>query len=183
MKLHSPVPLFLSLVGASLAGVLLVACSNDQNAPQCPSASILNDTAMLTVFRAGAPADPSGEAYSAAIDSVVSHCSYTKGAPTVSATFTFTMHATRAPSPDGATYTLPYFLAMTQGERILSKKNGTFRITFAPGSAATTDSETLADTTITLEPGHPPTDYQLLVGFQLTDAERAYNQKRGRFAP
>ncbi len=183
MKLPSPVTSVLSLMGAGLAGILLVACSDTQVGPQCPSASILSDTAVLTVFRAGAPADPSGEAYTAAIDSVTSHCSYTKGAPTASATFSFTMHATRAPSPDGATYTLPYFLALTQGERILSKKNGTFRITFAPGSAATTDSETLADTTITLEPGHPPTDYQLLVGFQLTDAERAYNQKRGRFTP
>jgi hypothetical protein len=183
MKCFSPVPLFLSLMGASLAGVLLVACSNDPLGPQCPSAAILNDTAVLTVFRAGAPADPSGEAYTATIDNVVSHCTYSKGSPTATATFSFTMHATRAPSPDGAIYTLPYFFALTQGERILTKKNATFRINFAPGSAATTDSENLTDTTITLEPGHPPTDYQLLVGFQLTDAERAYNQKRGRFTP
>jgi hypothetical protein len=166
-----------------LTGVLLAACSDTQLGPQCPSASILSDTAVLTVFRAGAPADPSGEAYTAVIDGVVSHCSYTKGQPSASATFSFTIRATRAPSPDGATYTLPYFFALTQGERILTKKNDTLKITFAPGSAATSESENLPDTTVTLEPGHPPTDYQLLVGFQLSDAERAYNQKRGRFTP
>ena len=91
--------------------------------------------------------------------------------------------ATRAPSPDGATYTLPYYFAITQGDRVLQKKNMTFKITFAPGSAVASDDETLDETTIELEPSHPPTDYQLLVGFQLTDAERAYNQKRGRYTP
>ena len=117
------------------------------------------------------------------IDTVKSSCSYTKGAPTVLSTFSFTAHATRAPSPDGATYTLPYYFAITQGDRILQKKNLNFKITFAPGSAVATDGESLDDTTIALEPAHPPTDYQLLLGFQLSDAERAYNQKRTRFAP
>ena len=183
MKSFPAVPVFLSLTGTLLAGALLVACSSSQNVPQCPSAAVLSDTAVLTVFRAGAPADPSGEAYTAVIDGVVSHCTYTKGEPSASASFSFTVRATRAPSPDGATYTLPYYFALTQGDRILSKKNLTLKITFAPGSATTTDTENLPDTTVTLEPGHPPTDYQLLVGFQLTDAERAYNQKRGRFTP
>jgi hypothetical protein len=170
-------------MGAVFTSVILVACGNNGLGPQCPSAAILNDTAVLTVFRAGAPHDPSGEAYTAVIDGVTSHCSYTKGQPTANATFSFSVHVTRAPSPDGATYALPYFFALTQGDRILTKKNDTLKITFAPGSAAVSESENLPDTTVTLEPGHPPTDYQLLIGFQLSDQERAYNQKRGRFSP
>lgn len=163
--------------------LLLAGCTNDSVVVQCPSASVLSDTAVLTVFRAGAPADPSGEAYTAAITAVRSHCSYTRGNASAIATFGFSVRATRAPSADGATYKLPYYFAVTQGERILEKRNATLTITFAPGSAATTDDENLPDTTLVLEPTHPPTDYQLLVGFQLSDAERAYNQKRGRFTP
>lgn len=165
-----------------IAGLLLAGCNTTQPTT-CPSASVLADTATLTVFRAGAPADPSGEAFTATIDGVKSSCTYTKGQPTVDATFSFSMHATRLPSPDGATYTLPYYFAITQGDRVLKKTNMSFKISFAPGSAVASDSESLPDAVIELEPDHPPTDYQLLVGFQLTEAQRAYNQKRGRFAP
>ena len=165
------------------AALLLAGCANDQTGPQCPSAAVLNDTSTLTVFRAGAPADPSGEAYTAVIDTVKTHCSYAKGASNVVSTFGFTAHATRPPSPDGATYTLPYYFAITQGDRILKKTNMTFKITFAPGSAVATYDQSLDDATIDLEPTHPPTDYQMLIGFQLSDAERAYNQKRIRFTP
>jgi hypothetical protein len=165
------------------SALLLAGCADNKVGPQCPSAAVLSDTSTLTVFRAGAPADPSGEAYTAVIDTVKSHCSYAKGASNVVSTFSFTAHAIRAPSPDGATYTLPYYFAVTQGDRILKKKNMTFKITFAPGSAVASDDENLDDTSIDLEPTHPPTDYQMLVGFQLSDAERAYNQKRVRFTP
>ena len=183
MKYFPTVPVFLSLTGALLTGVLLAACSSGTNVPQCPSAAVLSDTASLTVFRAGAPADPSGEAYTATIGGVKSSCTYAKGAPSSFSNFAFIVRATRAPSPEGATYTLPYYFAITQGDRILQKKNATLKITFAPGSAETMDDESLDTTELTLEPGHPPTDYQLLVGFQLSDAERAYNQKRGRYTP
>jgi hypothetical protein len=175
---------FLILVlSLSMGGLFLAGCSNSNNVPPCPSASVLSDTDTLTVFRAGAPADPSGEAYTAVIDGVKSSCTYDKGAPTVDATFSFSMHATRAPSPDGATYTLPYYFAITQGDRVLKKTSLMLKISFAPGSARAEDTESLPDAVIELEPTHPPTDYQLLVGFQLTDAERAYNRKRGRYAP
>ena len=170
------------LLAAPLS-LVLAGCAGSQIGPTCPSASVLSDTAVLTVFRPGAPADPSGEAFTATIDGVKSSCTYTKGAPTVDATFSFSMHATRLPSPDGATYTLPYFFAITQGERILKKTNMEFKVSFAPGSATASDTESLPDAVIELEPTHPPTDYQLLVGFQLTEAQRAYNQKRGQYAP
>ena len=163
-------------------GVLLAGC-NDAVVPQCPSAAVLSDTAILTVFRAGAPHDLSGEAYTAAIGNVRTDCSFPKAATFSTSTLNFTLRTVRAPSPDGADYTVPYYLAVTQGDRILSKKNLTLRLVFAPGSASASQDVSLDDNVVTLEPGHPPTDYQLLVGFQLSDAERAYNQTRTRFSP
>jgi len=163
-------------------GVFLAGC-NDAVIPQCPSAAVLSDTATLTVFRAGAPHDLSGEAYTAAIGAVRTSCSYPKGSGASTSSLSFTLRAVRAPSPDGAAYTVPYYLAVTQGDRILSKKNLTLRLVFAPGSASASQNVSLDDTVVTLEPGHPPTDYQLLVGFQLSDAERAYNQTRTRYSP
>lgn len=157
-------------------------CANSE-VVLCPSASVLADTAQLTVFRPGAPIDPSGESYTVAITGVNSSCHYNKGASEIPTDLSFTVRASRAPSADGADYRVPYYWALTQGDRILSKKNATLTVSFAPGSAVATQTVTLDETVINLEEGHPATDYQLLVGFQLSDADRAYNQKRGRFTP
>jgi hypothetical protein len=171
-------PIFPAL---SLA-LLLSGCA-DSETILCPSAAVLRDTATLTVFRAGAPVDPSGEAFTATIAGVTTSCHYNKGAIAIPTDMSFTVRAVRAPSADGANYQLPYYLAVTQGDRILSKKNFTLDVRFAPGSAVFTRTLALDTTTITLEEGHPATDYQLLVGFQLSEADRAYNQKRGRYTP
>jgi hypothetical protein len=164
------------------AGLALAGC-NDANVVQCPSAAVLSDTDTLTVFRAGAPHDLSGEAYTAGIGNVRTTCSFPKGAAASISELTFTLRAIRNPSADGADYKVPYYLAVIHGDRILSKQNLTADVNFAPGSASTSQDISASDLTVELEPGHPPTDYQFLVGFQLTDAERAYNAKRGRFTP
>jgi hypothetical protein len=162
--------------------LLLAGCANSETV-LCPSAAVLRDTASLTVFRAGAPTDPSGEAFTAAISGVKTSCHYNKGASNIPTDMSFTVRAVRAPTADGANYQVPYYLAVTQGERILSKKNFTLTIAFAPGSATFTQDIPLDTTTLTLEEGHPATDYQLLVGFQLSDGDRAYNRTRGRYTP
>jgi hypothetical protein len=174
MKPHAI--LFLALGG------LLAGC-NDAVVTQCPSAAVLFDTANLTVFRAGAPHDLSGEAYTAAMGTVTTTCSYPKGAPSSDSVVSFTVRAIRAPSPDGAEYALPYYLAVIQGDRIISKQPLTAQMVFAPGSATATVNVSLPGQVVELETGHPPTDYQFLLGFQLSDAQRAYNQTRSRYTP
>ena len=176
-------PHLLLFPALTLSLVLCLSGCADTESVLCPSAAALSDTATVTVFRAGAPLDPSGEAFTADITGVKSSCHYNKGASAIPTDMSFTVRAVRAPSPDGGDYHVPYFLAVTQGERILSKKNLILNIHFAPDSAASIQDVSLDTTTINLEEGHPATDYQLLVGFQLSDADRAYNQKRGRFTP
>jgi hypothetical protein len=168
---------------AVLPAALLLASCNDKVLPVCPSAAVLSDTSVLTVFRAGAPHDLSGEAYTAAMDNAQQTCKYKKGDSFSVSDLTFTVRAVRAPSPDAAHYAVPYFLTISQGDRLLAKRSLTLNLDFPAGSAATSVDIDQSDVTVNLEPGHPPTDYQLLVGFQLTDAERAYNQMRGRYTP
>ena len=165
-----------------LAALPLLGCAPAE-VVLCPSASVLSDTATVSVFRAGAPHDLSGEAYSAGIAGVTTACHYTKGAELIPTDVAFTVQAVRAPGADRADYKLPYYVAVTQGDRILSKKTYSLDISFASGSASTQRTITLDTTVINLEEGHPATDYQVLVGFQLSDADRAYNQTRRRFAP
>ncbi len=173
---------FIPPVTTLALALLLWGCANRERV-LCPSSSILSDTSNLTVFRAGAPADPSGEAYTVSITGVHSTCQYTKGSRNVPVALTFDVRATRAPSADGAEYKVPYYSAVTQGDRILSKKNATLIVRFAPGSAVATQLVTLDDTALELEDGVPATDYNLLVGLQLSDADRNYNLRRGRYTP
>ena len=173
---------FIPPVSTLALALILWGCANNERV-LCPSASVLADTASLTVFRAGAPLDPSGEAYTVTITGLNSACHYTKGASNIPADVTFNVRATRAPSADAAEYQVPYFTAVSQGDRVLSKKTAMLTVRFAPGSAEATQLITLPEITLELEDGHPATDYQLLVGFQLSDADRAYNQKRGRYTP
>ncbi len=171
-----------ALLLAAAAALALTGC-NQNVIQQCPSAAVLSDTAVLTVMRPGAPADLSGEAYTATMGSVTNSCSFSRTAGAATSSNDFTIRVTRAPSPDGLRVTLPYFIALTQGERILNKKNLTITLEFAPGASSITQEITPEDTVVPLEIGHPPTDYQLLFGFQLTDAQRAYAQTRTRFIP
>src|ERR1019366_3866115 len=91
-------------------------------------------------------------------------------------TLTLNFRATRPPSRDAASYSLPYFVAVNQAERVLSKQMSILRFDFAPGATSTTAQETISKLVVTLENGHLPTDYQFLSGLQISDAQRAYNQ-------
>ena len=178
MKLRA---IFCPLLGVSLS--LFAAGCATNIVPQCPSVAALSDTATMTVMRPGAPADPSGEAYTAMIGKITASCRSDKGSGTVDSMPTFTIRAVRAPSPDEATIRLPYFIAVTQGDRVLAKQNLSITLTFPAGSASVSQDISPDYVNVSLEPGHPATDYQLLFGFPLTDAQRAYNQKFGRYLP
>jgi hypothetical protein len=173
-----PTPLF-----AFAAALILAGCNNAQRIVLCPTAAILADTATETIFRPGAPADPSGEAFTAYMTGAKTDCTFDRIKGTTDSSLTLNFSATRPPSADAASYTLPYFVAINQAERVISKKLLTVRITFAPGATIATAEDDAGQTELDLERGHLPTDYQLLSGFQITEAQRAYNQKMGRYLP
>jgi len=177
--MNSRLPPFLALA----APLLLLGC-NDPVVVLCPTAAVLADTATETLFRPGAPADPSGEAFTAYLTGAKTECTFDKTQGQTFSSLTLNFHATRAPSRDAASYSLTYFVAINQAERVINKQMHTVRFDFAPGATTINVEEDVGGRiTLTLENGHLPTDYQLLSGFQITDAQRAYNQKMGRYLP
>lgn len=174
----SRLPLFFALA----APLILMGCG-DKAVVLCPSAAVLTDTATETVFRPGAPADPSGEAFTATLTDASTDCLFDKVAGETTSSLTLNFRATRPPSRDAASYSLPYFVAVNQAERVISKQMFTVHFDFAPGATSTTTQEPISQLIVTLENGHLPTDYQLLSGLQISDAQRAYNQKYGRYLP
>jgi hypothetical protein len=110
-------------------------------------------------------------------------CTFDKQAGSTYSDVTLSFRATRPPSADAAHYSLDYFITVSSEVRILDKKMYRVSFDFAPGATVATAEESPPRVTINLERGHQPADYQLLAGFQLTEAELNYNRRMGRYLP
>jgi hypothetical protein len=172
-----------SVLATVLAAALLGACSSDSKKNNCPYAAVLAPTATLTTFRPGIKDDPSGELYTVGLNEVSADCSFDSDNGTTDSSLALSFKAKRAPSPDAASYRVPYYVAITQGERVLSKHDFWVNFSFAAGAPTADFSDSVASTRINLENGKKPYDYEILVGLQLTHDQLDYNKKIGRYAP
>ena len=166
-----------ALLAFALAGCGTPRVSN------CPAAAILADASQVTQFRAGAVQDLSGEAYTAYLTGISTDCSIDKRRGMTSSSAILGFRATRAPTAEAAEYTIPYFLAVIAGERVLTKQIFSVTFRFAPGASVATFTDTVDQTDIKIEADHRPTDYQLTAGLQISEAQQAYNKKRGAYVP
>lgn len=167
-----------------LAGLALSACSSDQKHGLCPNASVLANTANVTVFKDKMDGDPSGILYEVAVTGVKSDCSFDKDEGTTDSSLTVSFRATRTPTGTGADYTVPYYIAITRdGTTIVSKQILSASFSFQPGEASTTFTADVPSVIVRLDNGKRPYDYGLLTGLQMTQVQLDYNKKMGRFAP
>lgn len=165
-----------------LALLTLAGCSSDK-VNNCPTAVILADASQVTIFRPGASQDLAGEAYRVALVGISTDCSINKKTGETDSSYRLNFRATRAPSADAAHYTVPYFVAVTQGDRLIEKRILQVSFDFGAGDSVATFSESPDDFDIHVENGHQPFEYELMAGFQMTPAQVEYNKKMGRYAP
>jgi hypothetical protein len=170
-------------LATALAAALLGSCSTDLTRNNCPYAAVLAPASTLTAFRPGAKNDPAGEQYIVGLSGVSTDCSFDSNNGTTDSSLKLSFQAKRPQSPDAASYKVPYFVAITQGERVLSKHDFWVNFSFPAGAATATFRESVASTAITLENGKKPYDYEIVVGMQLTHDQLEYNKKIGRYAP
>ena len=163
------------------AALALAACSTQISV--CPLAVILADAASVTQFKPGTVPDLSNEMFTVALVNAQTNCSYAKKAATTSSALDLTFRATRPPSGESATYSVPYFVVVHEADRVLDKKIYTLRFTFAPGATSATITQSPQDILIKIENGKLPWNYQLLSGLQVTPAQIDYNKKMGRYVP
>ena len=167
---------FLLLGGCSLFGI------TPGTHKVCPAAAILVDTSSMTVFRQDLTNDPAGMLYAVDLTGVKTDCSFDNREGETHSSIDLSFRATRAPNGDAASYTVPYYVAVTQGDRIISKQLLQVQFDFAPGASSVHFTDRVGTVEIRLENGKHPYDYEILSGLQLTPAERDYNKKMGRFA-
>jgi hypothetical protein len=165
----------------SLAGTVpLAGCDtgSGQFAPACPQRSLLADAADVTLFR------PSGQDITDTIlDGRITGLNATCSSVNrnlVRAKLSVVAQLTRGPAAQGRRTSVPYIVAVTDSaDNPLDREEFAFAATFP----ANVDTITVTGDEITLNfpvsPDRSAAAYKILVGFNLTPAELAYNRARG----
>ncbi len=166
---------------ASLLPVL-AGCASDK-ANNCPGVSSIVETSVGTIFKPNAPMDPANMLYTIEITEVHGSCNVDKTAVNSSTDVDITFRATRGPNGGGANYKVPYFVSISQADRILAKKVYSIDFAFAPGETTTTFSDTVQSADVTAGKEKKTFDYLILVGLQLTKEQLDYNRASGRLTP
>src|SRR4051812_39833241 len=149
----------------------------------CPVPAILADTQSVTIFRPGTTPDLANELFTVSLINAEGDCTYNTKDALVTASLALTFRATRAPSSERASYSVPYFVAVHEGARIYSKRLYTLKFSFAPGAATTIIKQAPGDTRIQVMNGKLPWNYQEMAGFQMTPAQIEYAKSRSRYVP
>src|ERR1700761_5959261 len=168
----------------AVAGALLLpllGCSTKISI--CPIPAILSDTQSVTFFRPGTTPDFANELYTVSLTDAQGDCTYNSKQNLVKASLDLTFRATRAPQAQSATYSVPYFVAVTENARIYNKRLLYLKFTFAPGAATATINQSPDDIQLRVSNGKLPWNYEELVGFQMTPEQIAYAKNRSRYAP
>jgi hypothetical protein len=167
---------------APLGALLLVLGCSTQIAI-CPVPAILADTQSVTIFRPGTTPDLANELYTVSLINAEGDCTYSSKTNLVHASLDLTFRATRAPTKDAATYTVPYFVVVHENAKIFVKHLYQLKFTFAPGASVTTIKQSPDTIELHVSNGKLPWNYQEMSGFQMTAAQIEYNKTRGRYVP
>ena len=144
-------------------------------AQKCPPVGIVAYTGDITRF-AGNSRDASDVIDRAAIGSLNVQCQDTEDERSVVARITFDISATRGPASTSGTAEFPFFVTVTRGnEAVLDKNLYTSNHTFTGRSTSVQRESVTA--WVPLDDGKLP-DTEILIGFQLTRDELAYNLSR-----
>lgn len=149
----------------------------------CPVPAILADTQSVTIFRPGTTPDLANELFTVSLIDAQGDCTYNSRDAMVTASMELTFRATRTPSNERATYTVPYFVAVHENATIFAKHLYTLKFTFAPGAATALIKQSPNDVRIKIGNGKLPWNYQEMAGFQMTPAQIDYAKNRGRYVP
>ena len=166
-----------------VSATLLVAGCATERYKNCPGASVIVETSIATVFKQGAVPDPAHILYTVEVTGVSSTCDVDKPALNSSSSVDISFRATRAPNGGAVEYKVPYFVAVSQFDRLLAKKVYVAEFSFAPGQTTTTFSQSANAIDVSAGKDKKTFDYVILVGLQLTKDQLDYNRASGRLNP
>jgi hypothetical protein len=146
-------------------------------APACPQTGILRDGADLTRFRANGT-DLTDMVLDGRITGLSGKCSLDD--PThLHTVISVSMDLTRGPAALGRQADVTYFLSVSRGDTILDKADYTFNVNFPNNSDRVRLVGDQIDLVLPVDAKLSGAAYSVLVGFQLTPEQLAFNRRRG----
>ncbi len=174
-------PAFIRRAAASLPVVAaLASCTatdpSDKFAPACPKTAILADAATLTQFRTGGR-DLTDMVIDGRITGLSGKCALDDHEH-LRTTISVGMDLTRGPAAPGRVIDVDYFVAVSDGDTILTKQVYTLHVSFARNSDRERLTGDEVDLVLPVTKAKSGAAYSVLVGFQLTPDQLAFNRQR-----
>ena len=145
--------------------------------PQCPQVSILPDAGDLTRFK-GAGTDVTNMVVDARMTPPVGKCALDDPAH-LRTVLNVNMELTRGPASRQRTIDVTYFVSVLRGNTVLDKKAYQAPTQFPANTDHVRLSGDEIDLVLPITPKLSGADYRVIVGFQLTPQELAFNRRRG----
>jgi hypothetical protein len=168
MKRFCAAPLFAVLSLSALTG-----CAQDtQSSPHmfCPQVAVLQQAQTLTAFLPG-HSDVASQLTTAQVTGVAGSCELEDNNQLL-VKFQAGFTASNGPANNGKTLTLPFFVAIANGDDIVAKTDYTIAMPFN-GNASTVQA-TSKPIKVELANDHASKSIQVLVGFELTPDQLSY---------
>lgn len=167
---------------AALLVAALAACSSDEKKPNvCPRVAALSEGGSLTRFAAGPGRDILDIDFQAEIADLVSACEYPdrSGARTVVVQVAPVFVLSRGAANTDRRASFTYFISVVRNEQILSKQQFQVDSEFVGNRSrmVIVDDDPPITIDIPLAFRTAEYEYEIIVGFQLTPEELAYNQR------
>lgn len=147
--------------------------------PSCPPSGVLADAVAVSKLAPGAPVtgiqDPSYVIYSAEMTRPMLECDYDRKDNTLSVDLSFTVRAMRGPA-EAADPPLEFFVSIIDIEENVLVKNVYRHQPTIGANRAVQWTQSVRNLVVPMEPDTRPGDYEILIGFQLTPDELAYNR-------
>lgn len=161
--------------------LLLAGCSlfKKEDPRACPRVSILNEAARVVVYRDGPGRDLIDVRHEMQIGDISWSCKYSETQVRVLAKISIL--AQRGPASEAPQAQASYFVAVTEGgETILAKEVFRSAIAFPEGRSQAGVFEEI-EQIIPLSDSEAGPNYEIIVGFQLTEDQLKHNRKRRRY--
>ena len=173
-----------------LAGLLtlLAGCGpgKDEFAPVCPRADLLRQAADIGRYRdesASATQDIRDLVLSGRIMAISGKCQAGDSAKQLAADVAVSMRFTRGPAMQGRETDVLFFLAITAGDEIFTKKVYQVHVVFPANIDQVTWTSDPVHMVFPISPTKSGAAYTVLAGFQLTEQELAFNRRHGGGRP
>ncbi|MFZ5608285.1 MAG: hypothetical protein ACOY99_01595 [Pseudomonadota bacterium] len=165
---------------AGLVGLsVLAGCASNPfvvEVTDCPAVAFVRYANTVTRFAPTSEYRPQDVAYSAAFADLSVDCQDLGEGVTTA--ISFTVNAAKGPAATADAITLPYFVTVLRdGERIVGKRVFTSTITFPPGQTRAAVREVISQK-IPTDSAADEYAHEVLIGFQLSEDEAAYNVRR-----